>query len=83
MEMLKVSKKLSRLEWMSQAVADNHKTRRDGHSYSKIMDGISLETRVNNIIMDSIRWSCAHISRAGMWSQRYDDYCGTKIKDIN
>lgn len=83
MEMLKVSKKLSRLEWMSQAVADNHKTRRDGHSYNKIMDDISLETRIDCIIMDSIRWRSAHISRAGMWSQRFNDYCGIKIKDIN
>jgi hypothetical protein len=82
MEMLKVSKKLSRLEWMSQAVADNHKTLRDGYNYSKIMDDISLETRVDNIIMDSIRWHSAPI-RTRMWSQRYDEYCGIEIKDIN
>ena len=83
MEKLKVSKKLSRLEWMSQAVADNHKTLRDGFNYSEIMDDISLETKIGDIIMNSVRWRSAHISREGMWSQRYDEYYRIKIKDIN
>jgi hypothetical protein len=78
---LKVSKKLSRLEWMSQAVADNHKTLRDGFNYSKIMDVASLGERVNTIIMETIKWGTVPISRK--WSQRHDDYSGIKIKDIN
>ena len=67
---------------MSQAVADNHKTLRDGwNDYSKITDIASLEARVQSIIMYTIRWGSAPTGR--FWFRRHEACREIKIKDIN
>lgn len=81
MEKLEVCKKLSRLGWMSQAVIDNKVCgyANEGHG---ILRGLSLRTRVHDIVMTKIRWGETHHSRC--WSEVYEDYIslGACIRDI-
>lgn len=81
MEKLEVCKKLIRLGWMSQAVIDNkvcgYASEGDG-----ILRGLSLGTRVRDIVMSKIRWCDTYPSR--FWSDVYEAYLDLEacIRDI-
>ncbi len=78
MSKLLVCKKLSRLEWMSQAACDYHQVSR-----SRLMlVGIGLCTTVSMLIFGRIPWNPCGTSRN--WSMLYRAYNGqgTRIIDI-
>ena len=81
MEKLEVCKKLIRLGWMSQAVIDN-KVCGLANEGKGILSGLSLDTRVQDIVMTKIKWSEIHYSR--FWSDVYEDYTNlcACIRDI-
>lgn len=81
MEKLEVCKKLIRLGWMSQAVIDN-KVCGYANAGDGILRGLSLGTRVHDIVMSKIRWGYTHASR--FWSDVYEDYVDLEacIRDI-
>lgn len=81
MKKLEVCKKLIRLGWMSQAVIDN-KVCGYANAGDGILRGLSLDTRVHDIVMSKIRWSFTHASR--FWSDVYEGYVDLEacIRDI-
>lgn len=78
MSKLLVCKKLSRLEWMSQAACDYHQVSRS----SPMLLGIGLDAKVSSLIYYRIPWSFNPTSPN--WSMLYDEYDGqgTRIIDI-
>ena len=80
MEKFEICKKLMLLGWMSQAVIDN-KVCGYANTGRGILRGLSLETRVQSIVMSKIRWGDIHLR---YWSDVYEDYkrLGACIRDI-
>lgn len=81
MEKLEICKKLMRLRWMSQAAIDN-KVCGYANTRMGILRGLSLRTKVHDIVMSKIRWGETHGSR--YWPDVYKDYerLGACIRDI-
>ena len=78
MSKLLVCKKLSRLEWMSQAACDYHQVIRR----RPLLDGVGLCYAVSSFLFYKIPWSFCSTSRN--WSKLYYKYSGqgTRIIDI-
>ena len=78
MSKLLVCKKLSRLEWMSQAACDYHQVIRR----RPLLEGVGLGDAVSSFMFHRIPWSFCRTSRN--WSKLYYKYSGqgTRIIDI-